>query len=336
MMFKTPSFWYQSRSRMDRFLPKLLSPLGKLYGAVSRHRFDMHYPVPMAKPVVCVGNVVAGGAGKTPVVMSLVAQLQEKGMNPHILTRGYGGREEGPLQVSPGRDIAEDVGDEALLLVHAAPTWVSKSRALGAQAAMDTGASIIVMDDGYQNPEFFKDVSLLVIDGAVGFGNGCVMPAGPLREAADFALSRAHAVIILGEDKRGLRAQIAALRDIPVFGAELKPAAGNPEVAGRQVYAFAGIGRPEKFRATLEAAGAQVEGWGDYPDHFMYEEQDLRDLLQSAEARGLPVLTTAKDHVRLPEALKARIQPFHVDLVWEEGADVAQFVLDTLAARRLM
>lgn len=331
----TPSFWYRRNTAVSRALPCVLSPLSWLYAAAVRQRFSMHYPVPMDRPVICVGNAVAGGAGKTPVVMALVALLQDKGMNPHILSRGYGGAEEGPLQVSPQRDTADDVGDEPLLLVEAAPTWVARNRALGVQAAIDTGATVIVMDDGFQNPTFFKDFSLLVIDGQAGLGNGRVMPAGPLRECFDDAIARCDAVIIVGDDRHGLTARIAAMRaELPVFAATLAPAIDAPSLAGKTVYAFAGIGRPEKFRHTLESVGATVEGWAEFPDHYPYAEEDLAELMASAESAGIPVYTTVKDHVRLPASLKSRVTPFAVSVTFDRPDALMTTVADLITQRR--
>lgn len=328
MIFRTPDFWYARKTATAKGLlcAGALSPIGALYGFLARMRFDLYHPIPLSKPVLCVGNLVAGGAGKTPVVMSIVKLLQHAGFNPHILSKGYGGSESGPLQVSPGRDTAEDVGDEPLLLVDAAPTWVSKNRPLGAQAAIDTGANVVVMDDGFQNPAMFKDLAMVVIDGAVGFGNGMVFPAGPLREQVPFGLARADAVILLGDDTTGVAAKIAALRpELPIHRAALVPSVQNPHVAGQAVYAFAGIGRPEKFRATLEAAGARVEGWGAFPDHYAYTADDLKDLIEAARAAKAMILTTAKDYVRLPPACRDAISVFAVDVAWaDESALTAQ------------
>ncbi|HRI76609.1 MAG TPA: tetraacyldisaccharide 4'-kinase [Alphaproteobacteria bacterium] len=321
--WKTPAFWYDTAAPLAKQKAALLAPFAALYGMAVRQRFDLYYPVPMARPVVCVGNLVAGGAGKTPVVLSLVELLQARGYNPHLLTRGYGGSEPGPIQVSPDRDTADDVGDEALLLVTKAPTWVSKSRPLGAQSAIDTGANIIVMDDGYQNPSIYKDFSLLVIDGASGFGNGRLLPAGPLREPLDFGLARAHAVVLLGEDKAGVADMLRQYApDTSVLNARLVPDAANPELFGKKVFAFAGIGRPEKFRESLAAAGAVLEGWGSYPDHCAYTEEDLQELMTAAAAQDALVITTAKDHVRLPPALRTKVQIFGVHVVWEDEAQL--------------
>jgi tetraacyldisaccharide 4'-kinase len=332
-MIATPAFWYRQKTAGDVFLKMLLLPVAWVYGWLVRKRFDLYFPVPMVKPVICVGNLVAGGAGKTPVVLSLAGLLQEKGYNPHLLTRGYGGTESGPLQVSPGRDTAADVGDEALLLVEKAPSWVSVNRHLGAQEAMDSGANIIVMDDGFQNPVIYKDFSFLVIDGIVGLGNKRVMPAGPLRENLEFGLSRADAIVMIGEDKTGAAEYIRRLRDIPVFSAALVADENNPDIRGKKVFAFAGIGRPQKFRETLEAAGAVVEGWTEFPDHFPYDEEDLKDIVSAAEEAGALLLTTAKDHVRLPNGLRQKAQKFSVHLVWQDSSTVVPLIEQALKKR---
>lgn len=329
--WKTPAFWYDAAAPFAAQKAQVLSPLAALYGFTVRQRFDLYYPVPLARPVLCVGNLVAGGAGKTPVVLSLVDLLKERGYNPHLLTRGYGGSEAGPIQVSPGRDTADDVGDEALLLVTKAPTWVSRNRPLGAQEAIDTGANIIVMDDGYQNPSIYKDFSLLVIDGAAGFGNGRLLPAGPLREPLEFGLSRAHAIVLLGEDKPGVLDVVRQHTDAPVLGARLVPDADNPDLFGKKVFAFAGIGRPEKFRDSLAAAGAVIEGWGSYPDHCTYTEEDLQELMTAAQGAGALVVTTAKDHVRLPATLKPKVQVFGVHIEWDDPALLVSLIDEAVA-----
>lgn len=333
MIFKTPEFWYGARRPFARALTAILTPFSCLYDFAFRQRMNMHHPIPLDRPVVCVGNIVAGGAGKTPVVLALVEALKNEGYNPHIVTRGYGGSEEGPLQVSPNRDTAADVGDEALLLVDAAPTWVARNRALGGQAAIDSGANVIVLDDGFQNPHVYKDVSIVVVDGHAGFGNGRVLPAGPLREAPDHALARAQAVVLIGEDRKDIRAEIARVAATPVFSAQLLPAADAPRLEGQDVYAFAGIGRPAKFRATLEAAGAKVEGWAEFPDHFAYEDVDLNEMLAAAEAKGVAVYTTAKDYVRLPPSSRARVKIYPVTLHIDDAAGLLELIKSRFGER---
>lgn len=332
-MLNAPDFWYQQKKPLDKILKQALSPLGAAYGWLVRKRFDLYFPVPMEKPIICVGNLVAGGAGKTPVVLALADLLKDEGQNLHLLTRGYGGIETGPAQVSL-HDTARDVGDEALLLMEKAPTWVSANRALGAQTAIDTGASMVVMDDGFQNAVIYKDFSLVVVDGAVGFGNGQIMPAGPLREPLAFGLSRAHAVVMVGADKTGcietIRRHVA---DMPILKVVLEPDLENPEIKGKKIYAFAGIGRPHKFKETLEAAGAIIEGWAEFPDHYPYDDEDLKEIIAAAETDNALLVTTAKDHVRLPAAVQGKIRKFTVHIVWENASDVLGLI-DTALQKR--
>lgn len=333
-MIASPAFWYRTKTVADILLRLVLTPFSWIYSWLARKRFDLYFPVPMAKPVICVGNLVAGGAGKTPVVLSLAGMLQDKGFNPHLLTRGYGGTEQGPLQVSPGRDTAYDVGDEALLLVEKAPAWVSVNRPLGAQQAMDSGANIIIMDDGFQNPVIYKDFSFLVIDGVVGLGNKRVMPAGPLREPLKFALNRADAIVMIGEDKTGVGDYIRRLRaDMPVLAAVLEADGDNPDIRDKRLFAFAGIGRPQKFRETLEAGGGVLEGWKEFPDHFPYDEEDLQGIVAAAEAAGAMLVTTSKDHVRLPQSLRDKIRKFSVHLVWQDPDAVILLIERALRKR---
>ncbi|CBS85902.1 tetraacyldisaccharide 4'-kinase [Azospirillum lipoferum] len=312
---KTPAFWY----RPPGLASSLLAPLGALYGFAGRRRIAGTVPHRVAAPVVCVGNLVAGGAGKTPVGLALIAALHARGVPVHALTRGHGGREAGPLQVDPARHTAADVGDEALLLAGAAPCWVARDRVAGAQRAVAAGAGAIVMDDGFQNPALHKNLALIVADGAVGFGNGRLVPAGPLRERVADGLARADALVILGEDRHGLAA-LAGGR--PVLKAWLEPdPAAAARLAGRDVLAFAGIGRPEKFFATLEALGARVVERGPFADHHPYRPDEVAALIDRAAATGALPVTTAKDAVRLPPDLRGRVEVLPVSVRWEdEGA----------------
>lgn len=329
-----PAFWYRQKTLADFLWKIALTPAAWGYAWLVKKRFDLYFPVPLSRPVLCVGNLVAGGAGKTPMVLALSNLLQEKGYNPHLLTRGYGGTESGPLQVSPGRDTAADVGDEALLLVESAPTWVSSNRPLGAQQAIDSGANIIVMDDGFQNPVIYKDFALLVVDGAVGIGNTAVIPAGPLRESLSSGLARADAVLIIGEDKTKAADLIRARANLPVLSGKLVRA-GDVDVQGKKVVAFAGIGRPGKLKETLEEHGAEIIGWTEFPDHFPYDEEDLKDIVALAEAQGAMLVTTSKDHVRLPEALRGGIEKFAVRLVLEEPDTLFGLIEDALRKRTI-
>ena len=311
-------------------------PLSWVYGWLVKKRFELYFPVPMAKPVICVGNLVTGGAGKTPLVMSLIDEMKKKGHNPHILTLGYGGEEIGPVQVSSDRDTSRYVGDEALLLVDKAPTWVSKNRPLGAQIAMDSGADIVVMDDGFQNPIIFKDFSIIVIDGKVGFGNKNLMPAGPLREPIGQGINRAQALVIIGDDMLNIEEKIRRTDpDIMILRASIKPCDSNINVKDKKLAAFAGIGRPEKFKESLEDAGAEVVLWKSFGDHYEFKEDDLLPIIKEAEAKDLTLITTAKDFVRIPEALQGKIEIFKIELEWHDnGCDKVISVIEKVISDR--
>jgi tetraacyldisaccharide 4'-kinase len=309
---RAPEFW-----RHDGLLPRLLSPLAALYAAATARRVarpGWRAPV----PVLCIGNPGAGGTGKTTVALDLAARLRERGHRPAFLTRGYGGRQPGPLEVNPTIHTAAEVGDEPLLLAALAPTFLGPDRAATARLAVAQGATILLMDDGLQNPTLEKTLSLLLIDGAAGFGNGRVIPAGPLREPVAAAAARCAAAILIGPDTTRALAQLPPT--LPVLRACLVSAPPPPG----PLLAFAGIGRPEKFRETLEAAGAQVTRLVPFPDHHPYTEADLQPLL----ATGATLVTTPKDMVRIPPALRPRITPVGVRLAW---LDAPHPLLDRLA-----
>ena len=314
---KTPAFWY----RPPGLASTLLAPLGALYGLAGRRRIAGTVPRKVGVPVVCVGNLVAGGAGKTPVGLALIAALQARGVVVHALTRGHGGREAGPLAVDPRRHTAADVGDEALLLAGAAPCWVARDRLAGAERAVAAGAGAIVMDDGFQNPALHKELSIIVADGAVGFGNGRLVPAGPLRERVADGLSRADALVVLGEDRHGVAVLAGGL---PVLEARLEP---DPEaaslLAGRDVLAFAGIGRPEKFFATLEALGARIAERVPFADHHPYRPAEVAALIDRAAGLGALPVTTAKDAVRLPPELRTKVAVLPVSVRWTDDSALA-------------
>jgi tetraacyldisaccharide 4'-kinase len=279
-------------------------------------------------PVLCCGNAGVGGAGKTTVALDLIARLQRQGARPHALLRGYGGRVRGPLLVRPGQHDARQVGDEALLLAERAPTWVSADRAAGARAAAEEGADAIVMDDGLQNPGLIKDCSLLVIDGGYGFGNGRLVPAGPLREPVAAAAARCQAAVLIGRDAHGA---LAMLPPLPVLRAVLVP-----EVAGldfdRDYLAFAGIGRPEKFFAGLRAAGVTLAGTRAFADHHPYSSAELAALARDAHRAGALLLTTPKDMARLSPSQRDGIAAAGVALAWEDEAALTA-LLDGLLAQ---
>lgn len=314
---KTPAFWY----RPPGPAAWALAPLGALYGLGGRWRRRRAVPQRAGVPVLCVGNLVAGGAGKTPVCLALSDMLAELGHRVHFLTRGHGGRERGPLAVDPARHTAADVGDEALLLAASAPVWVARDRVAGARAAAAAGATVVVMDDGFQNPHLAHDLALVVADGAVGFGNGFLIPAGPLREPVAAGLARAGAVVVMGEDRAGVAAQAPGL---PILPAALVPDGAGWR--GRRVLAFAGIGRPAKFFDTLSAVGAVVAERVPFPDHHPYTPDTVMNLVERAGRLNARPATTAKDAVRLPPEARAMVDVLPVRAVWQDGDAVRRLL----------
>jgi tetraacyldisaccharide 4'-kinase len=272
---RAPDFW---RSRSP--LSTLLTPLGALYAVGGRLRRALVSPRELAAPVVCIGNLVAGGAGKTPVALSIAQRLIGQGVKVHFLTQGYGGSLQGPVRVDPDRHGAAEVGDEPLLLARAAPCWVAKDRVAGAEAAIRDGADIIVMDDGHQNPALRKDLSIVVVDGGYGFGNGRVLPAGPLREPVAEGLARADAVALLGDDETDVLGRLQA--NMPILRGRLAPAPVPASVAGRPVLPFAGIGRPDKFFETVRAVGCEIVDSRAFPDHHPYSLAEIEAILAAA------------------------------------------------------
>jgi tetraacyldisaccharide 4'-kinase len=282
-----------------------------MWGVGSAFRGTFVTPFAARVPVICVGNVVAGGAGKTPVALSLIEYLP----GAHFLSRGYGGQEEGPLLVDPKTQTAAQVGDEPLLLAEVAPCWIAKDRVKGAKRAAAKGATCLVMDDGYQDPSLKKTVSLLVVDGHVGFGNGRCMPAGPLREPISQAMERASAVVILGEDRAGVAALCAGK---PILRAKLEPEAEASALDGQPVVAFAGIGRPEKFFHTLDNLGAKVIEAYTFDDHYLYQASEIGELIAIAESHSAALITTAKDIIRVPAHQRNSMGVLRIVVTWED------------------
>jgi tetraacyldisaccharide 4'-kinase len=305
---KAPGFWAKRG-----LLAYLLAPFGAITAAITAHRVKKPGFAPGIK-VICVGNAGVGGAGKTVVALDLLARLP----GPRFaLTRGYRGRLAGPVLVNPTLHTAQDVGDEALLLAATAPTILAHDRAAGARLAMAEGATTIVMDDGLQNPSLAKTLSLLVIDGGYGFGNFFLLPAGPLREPVATAAARVQAAVLIGEDETGALSHLPAA--LPVLRARLVPASAT-DLRGRKVVAFAGIGRPEKFFASVRALGGDPVATHEFPDHHVYRASDAARLLGAAASEGALLVTTAKDFVKLPDTLRAASAVVTVRLHWDDEA----------------
>jgi tetraacyldisaccharide 4'-kinase len=302
---RAPDFWQK-----DGLLGTLLSPLGALYGLSVALKARYARPFDPGLPVICVGNLTAGGSGKTPIAIAIAGMLRERGHKPWFLTRGYGGTTRGPAVASRGHSAAV-MGDEALLLARTAPTIVARERAAGARLAREKGASLLVMDDGHQNFALRKSLSLVVVDAETGFGNGRQIPAGPLREPVAQGLARADAVVLVGDGGPDL----GHFRG-PVLRAHLK--AEGAALAGKNVFAFAGIGRPEKFVASLEDSGANITGTCFFDDHHPYAEEEILQLKMVAGDSTL--VTTDKDFVRLTTAQREGIRVLTVAAVFDDRA----------------
>lgn len=331
---RAPAFWWQAPGPAAA----LLQPFAAIYGAVSAKRLRQQ-GTRVGIPVVCIGDPTVGGAGKTPAAMTTARLLSALGERPAFLTRGFGGRLAGPVKVNPQCHHADDVGDEPLLLARAFPTIVARDRVAGARAAHATGASVIVMDDGFQNPSLIKDCAVLVIDAARGIGNELVFPAGPLRAPIEDQLARAQAILVIGAG-RGAEGVMAAAekQNIPIFTGRFEPdAEAVAALRDRPVLAFAGIGDPEKFFATLAAAGIDAQVRHGFPDHHAYTERDASRLLREAQ-RGLVPATTEKDYVRLATGgvvreLRAVTRTLPITLVLDDEASFCALVLRRIRAR---
>ncbi len=294
---REPSFWW----REPGLSAALLAPFAAIYGGVSAVRLRQPGRA-VGVSVVCVGNLTVGGAGKTPAALAIGQMLIEAGQRVFFLSRGYGGSLAGPVRVDPARHGAANVGDEPLLLAKLAPTIVAADRVAGAEMARSAGASIIVMDDGFQNPSLRKDCAILVVDGRRGIGNGRVIPAGPLRAPVAAQLDHAHALLIVGAPSRAATATLAeaTARNIPIFHGHLEPDTDAlAGLRGRRVLAFAGIGDPGKFFTTLAEAGISAPVTQAFPDHHRYSRAEAEALLARAAQDNLLVVTTEKDHARM-------------------------------------
>lgn len=332
---RAPAFWWRPRGLASA----LLAPLGAVYGAVTGARLKRR-GTSAGIPVICVGDPTLGGAGKTPTAIALTKLLLAAGERPCLITRGYGGRERGPRLVDAAVDGADAVGDEALLLARAAPTVVAADRVAGSRFAARVKPTVLVLDDGFQNPALAKDFSLLVIDGANGIGNGRVFPAGPLRAPLAAQLAKAQALVCIGKGAAcEAVAALAKKRNIPAFAAKIIPEPlAAQKLKGCRVLAFAGIGRVEKFFRTLADIGAEVVERRAFPDHHSYSSREAEELLAAAKARDLVLVTTEKDQARIARApelagLHAASVVLPIVLEFEDAAALMRCLTDALRRR---
>jgi len=307
---KTPSFW-ESRNAIST----MLAPFSILYDIVGTLKRAQIKPTAFPIPIVCIGNLTAGGAGKTPIALHIGKKLKERNVGAFYLSRGYGGKQDGPLLVNPKKHKARDVGDEPLLLAEVLPTVIAKDRVSGARYAITKGAKIIVMDDGFQNPSIVKSLSLLVIDGQRVFGNGLMIPAGPLREQPENGFRRAHAIVVLNRSTR-----VPPLpADRPVLYARSEPQFAD-SLKGKKVIPFCGIAYPDKFFDSVISTGAQIVEKAAFGDHYQYSKMDIQKLLFKAYIADAMLITTAKDAVRLPAELRDCIAVLDMTVEFESPA----------------
>lgn len=329
-MLREPAFWWRSGTG------SLLTPLAAIYGAVATVRMQSH-GTRAGVPVICLGNLTVGGAGKTPAALAVAHLLLTARERPFFLSRGYGGRLAGPVRVNPAIHHAAEVGDEPLLLTRLAPTIVARDRVAGAKFAQFAGASVVVMDDGLQNATLEKDLAVVLLDGRRGIGNGHIIPAGPLRAPLGIQLDHAQVLLVVGPPDGAAKVlDRAERRGVAILHARLEPDRSVIAAIGRRkVLAFAGIGDPEKFFATLNAAGIEVAARAGFPDHHRYTAGEAQDLIARAQAQSLMLVTTEKDLMRLggdPQlaALAGRASALPVRLVIEEADRFRQLILQAV------
>ncbi len=323
---KAPKFWYQPKG----LCAALLSPLGWLYGRMGRFLRACKPQRRFTVPILSVGNLVVGGSGKTPTAISIATLLQKKNLKICFVTRGYGGKLVGPVKVDLSHHTAQDVGDEALLLAQQAPTWVGKDRASAVQKACETRPDLIILDDGHQTSGVHKDLSFIVVDSLQGFGNGCVLPAGPLRESRDEGLKRADALVAIATGDRkqetGVRTSFLSPDTClltPVFQAHLVP---TPLSLTRAV-AFCGLGFPQKFFKTLASMGIELASTLPFPDHHFYTEKDLRHLEALSRTHEAPLITTRKDWVKLSPPWQQKVHVLDVALCFDDPDEFYTFII---------
>ncbi|MEN8682984.1 tetraacyldisaccharide 4'-kinase [Marivita sp.] len=322
---RPPAFWNAPPDKPGVW-SQLLSPLGALYAALTARRLAKGRPIHVRVPVICVGNVNAGGTGKTPTVIALMQMLNDLGKTVHVVSRGYGGSLEGPVQVDPRNHGAAQVGDEPLLLAAFGTVWVAKDRAQGALSAELAGADVVLMDDGLQNPGVAKDLSLIVVDASQGFGNGRCIPAGPLREPVAAAMARADLVLSIGPEDT--QTQFAETWDkqitLPHLSGYLLPLQTGMDWEGLRCLAFAGIGHPEKFFRTLRELGTELVETRALEDHQPLTQALLTRLEKDAQTARAQLVTTEKDAVRLPQSYRMKVLTVPVRLIIPDDAVLKQ------------
>jgi tetraacyldisaccharide 4'-kinase len=337
MTSEAPPFWWENAD----WRALLLTPFSALYGFAAEQRLKSAKSPKIGLPVLCVGNFTIGGGGKTPTVLALAKHALSMGLKPGILTRGYGGSEKGPHLVDETKDSAGHVGDEPLLMAFTAPVVVARNRLKGAELLKRHGCDLIIMDDGFQSARLHADCNLLVVDARRGIGNGHVIPAGPLRAPLLAQMRKTDALLIIGKADRAEPVVRAAARAAkPVFEAEIRWD-DEATIKGRRFLAFAGLADPDKFFDTLQSSGAWVSLTRSFPDHYHYSDEDIQELMQTAETGGLTLVTTEKDAVRFvrgtaaAQKLADSTMVFQIEIAFDEENTASQLIQGTLDRFRL-
>lgn len=337
MTLSTPRWWYDRERRHAPVTRMLLRPAGWLWAAVTARRIARTTPVDAGIPVISIGNLTVGGSGKTPVAREVLRLLRSAGVEAQALSRGYGGKLEGPVRVDPAVHSAADVGDEPLMLALDSPAWIARDRVAGARAAATAGAEAVVLDDGHQNPALHKTLSLIIVDGETRdhewpFGDGAVFPSGPMREPLKAGLARTDAVVILlpADMETADPELVSTFGDLPVFIARLRPAAAAPS---GPLMGFAGIAKPWKVERALKAAGADLVEFVAFPDHAAFRERELQALADRANVFDARLITTEKDWSRLPPAWRDRVISWPVTATFDDAAGFGAMLSASLSRR---
>jgi len=316
---KTPKFW-----KNKNLISTLLSPLGEIYAFATKQKIKNGKFPKLDVPVICIGNLSAGGTGKTPISISICKILQENGFNPCFITRGYGGKAK-DLYIKKDEEIDPVLaGDEPLLLSKIADVSINADRYKAGTKAIQTGADILVLDDGFQNPSLFKDKSFIVIDGKYGFGNQMPIPSGPLREKIADGLQRADAIIVVGEDKKDLN-KLAEKYNLEFFNGFVTPV--KPKTSNKNIIAFAGIGHPEKLYKSLEELGYNIKHKFDFPDHHYYNDDEIEKIINLSKNENLDIFTTTKDFTKIDAKHKSLLNILDIEIEWKNKNKLKKFLL---------
>ena len=327
-MLKAPKFWYLKK---DTYLSRILYPFSLIFRLGTKIRNIISHTHKSSLPIICIGNIVVGGAGKTPVSLEIGKILIKAGYSPHYISKGYAGIIKTSTLVESWHS-PQSVGDESLLLSKVAPTWIGINRNESIELAANKGSDCIIMDDGFQNPTIHKDFSIIVINSSQEFGNKRVMPAGPLRESIKRGLSRTNLIIVIGEETDYLQKNIPD--HIPIISAKFNINNENKIFKGQKITAFAGIAYPEKFFTSLREQGAKIVKEITYPDHHIYDENDLLSLVETTNKTKSILVSTQKDFVRVPKSYRSLVNTLDGEIDFEKE-DLVKKILTNVIENHL-